>query len=145
MRTMQRISGLKSDDFVPAEFAKIGAQLIWRIAPTAKVIMHRRLDADHRATEVHRSGLVMQIVHARVGAVIGAENLRRLLLFVGGPIVGDRHCGEDDALLVAQRDVLTKSQALGELFRHIQCDRHWPQVAIGQPHISEHRPVICLT
>ena len=108
MGAVQWVAGLKSDNFAPAKLAKIGAQFVRRVAPAQKIIMHRLLNADHRATQINCSGLLMQIIHGRMGAVIGAKNLLGLMGFVWGPVVSDSHRGKDDTLLIAQGDVLAK-------------------------------------
>ena len=142
MGTVQRIAGLESDNFTPPKLAEIGTQLVWRVTPAPKIIMHRLLNADYRATQINGSGLLMQIVHSRMRAVIGAENLRGLMGFVGGPIVGDSHRSKNDPLLIAKGDILTKRQALGEGRSDIKGYRHGPKLAISKTHICQNRQVI---
>ena len=98
----------------------------------------------HRATQVNRAGGVVQIVHCRVGAVVGAKDLFRLARLVGRPAVGDGEGGEDHPLLVAQGDVLSQLDTLGEFLGHIQRDRHRPQRAVGEAHVLDHAVVVGL-
>ena len=45
MGAVERVAGLKGHHAAPTHFAKIGAQLVGRVAPAAKVVMDRRLTA----------------------------------------------------------------------------------------------------
>ena len=104
--------------------------------------MHGLLDAGNGSAEVDLAGGVMQVVDRRMRGIVGAKDLFRLVRFVRGPAIGDGHRAEDHALLIAQGDVLTQIEALGEFFRHIQRDRHGPECAVGQPHLVHDAVVI---
>ena len=117
VRAVQRVAGLEGHDAAPAQLAEIGAQLIGRVAAGAEIVVHWLLDAGHRTAEVDVACRVVQVVHRRVGEVIGAKDLLGLARFVRGPFVGHRHGAEDDAFLVAERDVLAKFDGLQRIFR----------------------------
>ena len=108
MRAVEWVARLEGDNLAPAELAKIGAQLVGRVATTAEVVVHGLLDACHGATEVDLACLVVQIVHGGVRIIVCAEHHLGFAGFVRLPAVCDCHCGEDDALLVTQGDILAK-------------------------------------
>ncbi len=126
MRTVQRVACLKCDNLAPAHLAEIGAQFVGRIAAALEIIVNRLLDAGNRPAQIDVSGGVVQIIHRRVGAVIGTKDLFGLVRFVGCPAVGDGHDRKDHAFLIAQRNILTDLKPFGKFFRHIQVDRHRP-------------------
>ncbi len=142
MRTVQGIACLEGDNLAPAEFAEIGAQFIWRVAPGAEIIMHRLLDAGHGSTQIDLARLIVQIVYCRMGAVVGAKDLLCLMCLIRGPAVADGHGGENHTFLIAQGDVLPDFQRGGEIFGDVQRDRHRPKRAISQPHIVDNAVVI---
>ena len=144
MRAVQRVARLEGHDAPPAELAEQRAQLVGRVAPTAEIVMHRLLDAGDRPAQIDRPGGVMQVVHRRMCGIIGAEDLRGLLGLVGRPAVGDRHGPEDHPLHVAQRDVLTDLDPVGEGLGHIEGDGHRPERAIGQPQRVHHAGIVGL-
>ena len=144
MRAVQRIARLEGDDLAPAELADIGAKLIRRVAARLEIIMDRLLDAGDRAAEIDRAGIVVKIVHRRMGEIIRAEDFLRLLRLVRRPFVGDRHDGEDDPLLIAQRDVLIRADAFSEFLGDVERDRHRPERAVGEAHIVDDGVIVSL-
>ena len=144
MRAVQRVAGLKRHNAAPAHFAEIRAQLIWRVARAAEIVMHWLLDTRHRAAQVDFARLVMQVIDGRVGVIIGAKHHLRLARFVRLPLIGHRHRAQDHTFLVAQRDILAQLNAISELFAHIQRDWHWPQLARAQAHILNDAVIIGL-
>jgi len=75
MGAVERVTGLEGHNLAPAHFAEVSAQLVWRIATGAEIIMYRLLDACDRAAKVNRAGCVVQVVHRRVGQIVSAKNL----------------------------------------------------------------------
>ena len=134
MRPVQRVARLERHDALPAQFAEIGAQLVRRVAAGLEIIVDRLLDAGHRAAQIDGACDVMQIVHRRMGQIIGAKDLQRLIRLVGHPFVGDREDGKDHPFLVAQGNVLAGGHAFGEFLGHIQRDGNGPESAIGGAH-----------
>ena len=49
---VQRVAGLEGHNLAPAQFAEVGAQLVWGVAAGAEIIVHRLLDAGHGAAQV---------------------------------------------------------------------------------------------
>ncbi|OIQ66300.1 hypothetical protein GALL_521330 [mine drainage metagenome] len=141
---VQRVARLERDDATPAELAEIGAQLVGRVAAAFEVIVHGLLDAGDRAAKVNLACGVVQVVHRRMGDVIGTKHFVRLKILVGHPFVADRQDGKDDAFGIAQRDVLTRLDAFGECLGHIKGDRHWPDLARGEVHVIDDRVVVRL-
>ena len=142
MGAMQRVSGLKRHHAAPAHFAKIGAQLIGRVAPAAKVVMNRLLNARHGPTEIDRPCGIVQIFHGRMGHVVGAKNLFGFAVFVGCPAVCYGHGRENDALGITQSDILAQLDGAGKFSTHIQSDRHGPKRPITQTHMRNHAVII---
>ena len=144
MGAVERVAGLKGHHAAPTHFAKIGAQLVGRVAPAAKVVMDRRLNARHGSTEIDRSGGIMKIIHRRMGRIVGAKHLFGLVGFVGCPAVCYGHGRENDALRVTQSDILAQFEAGGKFGIYIQSDRHGPKCAIAQTHMRHHAVIIRL-
>ena len=144
VRAVQRVAGLEGHNAAPAQLAEIGAQFVGRVAAGAEIVMHGLLDAGNRTAEVDLAGVVVQVVHRRMGIIVRAEHFFGLAGFVGHPIVGDGHGCKDHALLVAQRDVLPRFERSGEVLAHVQSDRHRPQAAIGKAHVLDDAVVILL-
>ena len=144
VRAVQRVAGLEGDDARPAELAEIGAQFVRRVATALEIIVDGLLDADDRAAQVDRAGLVVQVVDGRMGQVVGAEDAFGFPRLVRHPFVGDRQDGEDDAFLIAERNVLTRLDLGGEVFGYVKVDRHRPERAIGKPHVGDHAIIVGL-
>ena len=144
VRPVQRVAGLEGDDPPPAELAEVGAQLVRGVAAAAEVVVHRLLDAGDRPAEIDRPRPVDEEVDRRMRGVLGAEDAARLRQPVGGPEVGDRHDRQDDALLVAERDVLPGLDLLGEGLAHVERDRHRPERAVGEAHLLDDAVVVGL-
>ena len=72
MNAVQRVAGLERHNLVPAQFAEQRAQLVRSVATGFEIIMHRLLDAGDRAAKIGLARLIVQIVHGRVGQIIGA-------------------------------------------------------------------------
>ena len=106
--------------------------------------MHGLLDACHGATEVDLACLVVQIVHGGVRIIVCAEHHFGFAGFVRLPAVCDCHCGEDDALLVTQGDILAKFELGCEVLIHIQCDRHGPERSAFKAHVLNDAIIVCL-
>jgi hypothetical protein len=144
MRAVQRVAGLERHDTPPAKLAEERAQLVRRVAAAAEIVMHRLLDTGDRATQIDRAGGMMQVVDRRVGKVISTKDLCGLFGLVGRPAVGHRHGAKDHPLHVAQRDVLTDLDAVGEGLAYIKRDGHREKRAIVQPQRIDHARVIGL-
>ena len=142
MRAVQRVAGLEGDDLLPAKLAEIGAQLVRRVAAGLEVVMHRLLDAGDRTAQIDRARGVVQVIHRRMGQIVGAEDLFGLARLVRHPFVGDRQDRQDHPFLIAQRDVLPRRDAFGEFLVHVERDRHRPERAIGQTHVVDDALVI---
>ncbi|MPL71146.1 hypothetical protein SDC9_16917 [bioreactor metagenome] len=142
VRAVQRVAGLEGDDLAPAELAEIGAQFVRRVATGLEIVMHRRLDAGDRAAEIDRARGVVQVVHRRMGEVVGAEDLGGLVGLVRHPFVGDRQDREDHTFLIAQRDVGAGLDALGEFLADVEGDRHRPERPVGEVHVLDDAVVI---
>ena len=106
MGAVQWVACLERNNFAPAHFAEIGAQLIWCVAASAEIIVYWLLDACDRTTKVDVACCVVQVVHGRVRAIVSTENHFGFTGFVWHPLVGDRHGRQNHAFLVAQGDVL---------------------------------------
>ena len=145
MGAMQRVSGLKRHHAAPAHFAKIGPQLVGRVAPAAKVVMNRLLNSRHRPTEIDLPCGIVKIFHGRMGHVVGAKNLFGFAGFVRGPAVCDGHGRENDALGITQSDILAQLDGVCKFSTHIQSDRHGPKRPITQTHMRNHAVIICAT
>lgn len=144
MGTVKRVAGLEGHDLAPAHLAKEGAQFIRRVAATLEVIMHRLLDAGDRTAQIDLAGRIVQVVHRRMRQIVGAKDLFGLIRLVRQPFVGDRQDRQNDALGIAQRDVLTGFDLVGKGLVHIQRDRHREQRAIGGAHVLDHAVIVGL-
>ena len=144
VRAVQWVPGLEGHDLAPAQLAEQRAQFVRRVAAGLEVIMHRLLDAGDRATQIDLACRVVQVVHRRMGQIVGPKDLGRLIRLVGAPLVADRQDRQDHAFLIAQGDVLTGGDLFGKGFVHVQRDRHRPQRAIGQAHVLHHAVIIRL-
>ena len=69
----------------------------------------------NRTAEVDRPGDIVQVVHRRVGDVVGTIDLFGLARLVRHIFVAQRQDGEDHTFGVAQRDVLARLDLGGEL------------------------------
>ena len=144
MGTVQRVAGLESDDAAPAQLAEMRAQLVRGVAAAAEIVMRRLLDAGDRAAQIDRACGIVQIVHRRMRQIVGAKDLLGLMRLVRDPFVGDRQDRQNDAFLIAQRDVLPRLDGVGEGLADIQVDRNRPDIAGGQVHVIHDRVVIGL-
>jgi hypothetical protein len=144
MRAVERVAGLEGDDAAPAELAEIGAEFVRRVAAGLEVVVDGRLDAGHRAAEVDRPRLVVEVVDRRMGEVVGAVDVPGLAVLVRTPFVGDRQDGEDHAFRVAERDVLPGLDLVGEGLGDVERDGHGPERAVRHPHVLDHAVVVRL-
>ncbi len=145
VRAVKRVAGLERNDAAPAKLAEAGAELVWGVAAGLEVVVHGRLDAGDGAADVHRLGHLVQIADRRVGAVVGAVDALGLAGLVRRPLVGDGQRREDHALGVAQRDVLPRLDAFGELFRNVERHGHRPERTVGEAHVFDHAVVVGLS
>ena len=142
MGAVQGVARLERHDLPPAQLAEIGPQLVGRVAPRAEVVMRGRLEPGDAAAQIDRPGDVVQVVHRRMGQIVGAVDRLGLARLVGGPLVGHRQDRQDHAFRVAQRDVLAVLDAARERLRHVQRDRHRPERAVRQAHPLDHAVVV---
>ena len=142
MRAVQRVAGLECNHFAPTHLAEIRAQLVRRVAATTEVVVHWLLDTGDRTTEVDFASLVVQVVYCGMGVVICAKYLVSFIRFVRFPAICNRHRREDNTLLIAKRDVLTKLDGACEIFGHVQSDRHGPKGAVCKTHVFHNTVVI---
>jgi hypothetical protein len=75
VRAVERVARLERHHPAPAELAEIGAEFVRRVAAGLEVVVDGRLDAGHRAAEVDGARLVVEVVHRRVGEVVGAVDM----------------------------------------------------------------------
>ncbi len=137
MRAVKGVARLERHDPAPAHLPEIGAQLIRRIAPGAEIIVDRLLDADNRPAEINITGGVVQVVHGRMRQIIGAIDFLSLNRLVRRVFRRHGHDRKDHAFLIAQCDINVALNFAGKLFRHIQRDRHWPQLTVRQTHVRD--------
>jgi len=83
MRPVQRVAGLERDHAPPAQLGEQRLQLGRAVAQMAKVIMHRRLDADDAPAEIDLASRIEQVTHAWMGEVSVAEHSLRLVRLIG--------------------------------------------------------------
>ena len=81
MGAVQRVAGPGKATMRRQPSLGNGAQLVRRVAAAAEIVMRRLLDAGDRAAQIDGPGVV-QIVHGRMGQIIGAEHLSASFDFV---------------------------------------------------------------
>ena len=87
----------------------------------------------------------MQIAHAGMGDVVGAEHGSASRALSGCQIDCTSTDREDDLLGVAQGDALAGARSLaGEIRAHIERDRDRPERAVGQPHLVDDAVIVGL-
>ena len=142
VRAVQGVAGLEGHNLAPAHLAKIGTQLVRRVATRLEIIVDGLLDASHRAAQIDVARGVVQIVHRRMRAVIRAKDFLCLAGLVWNPAVGDGHDRQNHAFLIAQRNVLPDLEPFGKLLGHIKVDRHRPQRPICQTHVFDNTVIV---
>ncbi len=81
--------------------------------------------------------MLISVIRAGMGFAGAVEDRLGLGLPIGLPDVFDVQHGQHHALGIAQGDLAAaRLQRLGEIFGHIERDRHGPEHAAGQPHVA---------
>ena len=104
--------------------------------------MDRGLQPFDRATQIDRTCDIVQIMHGRVGRVVGTKHLGGFIRLVRQIFVGDGHHRQNDTFGIAQRDLAAGHHGIGEFLRHIEGDRDWPQRPVGSTHVFDDTLVI---
>ncbi len=137
MRAAKGVARLERHDPAPAHLPEIGAQLIRRIAPGAEIIVDRLLQTDDLAAQIDRASRVVQVVDGGMRQIVGAIDFLSLNRLVRRVFRRHGHDRKDHTFLIAQRDISIAFDLAREVFRHIQRDRHWPQLTVRQTHVRD--------
>jgi hypothetical protein len=101
---MHRITGLEGDDAGPAEAAEFGAQLGWRQAERAEIVVGRSLELLDFSAHVPWVRFVDDVIGAGMRGAGGIEHGLSFGFAIGLPDVIYTEDGEHDAFGIAQRD-----------------------------------------
>ena len=121
------IARLEGDDASPSQAGELGAEFGWSQAQRTEIIVRGSLSALDASAHIPGIRLVDRVIRARMGFAGAVEYRLGLGLPVGLPDVLDmQHC-QHYSLGIAQGDfAAARLQRLGELFAHVERDRHGP-------------------
>ena len=136
VRPMHGIARLEGHDFGPAHAAELGAQVGGSEAQRAEIIMRRSLYLFHLSAHVPGIRFVDGVIGARMRGAGGTENRLGFGFAIRLPHIFNAEHGEHHPFGIAQCDLAAaRRQFLGEVFAHIERDRHGPQGAVCQTHV----------
>src|SRR5579864_4089257 len=131
---MHRIAGLKRYDAPPSALGEFRSQLRRSWAQRFEIIVYRQLNAFQLPAHVPRIRLLQQILDARMTETRRSKHGLCFRVKVRLPDFLHMQRREHHALCIPKGHLLTRSERLRELLRHIQHHGNRPKLTIRQSH-----------
>jgi hypothetical protein len=148
MSTVHGVSGLESNDLLPAELVEVSAELRGGKSKVEEVVVLETVDSLKLTTHVELLGGIEKVLDTRVGVIVAAKDLLGLVDLVRSVDILDGQDSEVSVVTeVAEGDASTSLEAeLVDLsLVDIQVDGHGEESAIGKTVVLNNAIVVLLS